>query len=184
MHRGLISTFILSSFISHLAFAAERADSMHGAHAQGRHDTVNMPGLHGRDTTHVEVHQLRELFVKHKAIQRSVVNLPNGIQTLTETDDVDVRESLVGHTAGMLARMESKRDPEVRIQSPTLKKLFLNADAIDTTLELTEKGVKVTQTSSREDVVALLQAHAAEVSDLVDRGMAAVHERMHHGMSH
>ena len=47
-----------------------------------------------------------------------------------------------------------------------------------------ENGVIVTQTSDKSDVVAALQKHAGEVSDLAKRGMVAVHEQMmkaHHG---
>jgi len=47
-----------------------------------------------------------------------------------------------------------------------------------------ENGVIVTQTSDNGDVVAALQKHASEVSDLAERGMVAVHEQMmkaHHG---
>ena len=49
---------------------------------------------------------------------------------------------------------------------------------IDTEIELTNTGVKVTQTSANPEVVKLLQTHAAEVSDMSKRGMQAVHERM------
>ena len=38
--------------------------------------------------------------------------------------------------------------------------------------------MKVVQTSENAEVVRLLQAHAAEVSDMSARGMVAVHERM------
>ena len=41
-----------------------------------------------------------------------------------------------------------------------------------------ENGVIVTQTSDNGDVVAALQKHAGEVSDLAARGMVAVHEQM------
>jgi hypothetical protein len=41
-----------------------------------------------------------------------------------------------------------------------------------------ELGVEVIQTSANSEVVALLQQHAAEVSDMAARGMQAVHERM------
>jgi len=37
------------------------------------------------------------------------------------------------------------------------------------------------QTSGNPEVVALLQKHAAEVSDMAERGMEAVHERMMNG---
>ena len=49
---------------------------------------------------------------------------------------------------------------------------------------IVENGVIVTQTSDNGDVVAALQKHASEVSDLAARGMVAVHEQMmkaHHG---
>jgi len=36
----------------------------------------------------------------------------------------------------------------------------------------------VVQTSDDPEVVVALQTHAAEVSDMVDRGMQAVHEAM------
>ena len=43
---------------------------------------------------------------------------------------------------------------------------------------MTDEGIVVTQTSDDPDMVEALQTHAAEVSDMADRGMAAVHERM------
>ncbi len=43
---------------------------------------------------------------------------------------------------------------------------------------MTDLGIEVIQTSENSEVVALLQKHAAEVSDMSERGMEAVHERM------
>jgi len=43
---------------------------------------------------------------------------------------------------------------------------------------MTELGLKVIQTSYNPKVVCLLQMHAAEVSDMTNRGLEAVHERM------
>ena len=63
------------------------------------------------------------------------------------------------------------------IQSPTLDAIFEVYDRIDTEIELTDTGIAVIQTSDNPDVVSLLQTHAAEVSDMSDRGMVAVHER-------
>ena len=78
----------------------------------------------------------------------------------------------------MVTRLQEGKNPEVIIQSPTLDALFEVYDEIETEIELTEKGVKVIQTSANSDVVGLLQTHAAEVSDMSKRGMQAVHERM------
>ena len=78
----------------------------------------------------------------------------------------------------MVTRLQEGRNPEVIIQSPTLDRLFDYYREIDTEIEVTELGISVLQTSSNPEVVALLQKHAAEVSDMAARGMAAVHERM------
>ena len=64
------------------------------------------------------------------------------------------------------------------IYSPTLDALFDVYDEINTEVEMTELGVKVIQTSSNPKVVRLLQTHAAEVSNMANRGMEAVHERI------
>ena len=78
----------------------------------------------------------------------------------------------------MVTRLEEGKNPEVFIQSPTLDALFGVYEDIDTEIEMTDKGVKVIQTSSNPEAVRLLQTHAAEVSDMAKRGMQAVHERM------
>ena len=80
----------------------------------------------------------------------------------------------------MVTRLAEGRNPEVIIQSPTLDALFDHHDEIETEIEVTDTGVTVIQTSSNPGVVKLLQTHAAEVSDMSERGMAAVHERMSH----
>ena len=56
--------------------------------------------------------------------------------------------------------------------------LFDVYEEIDTEIELTDMGIKVIQTSTNPKVIKLLQKHAAEVSDMSNRGMTAVHERM------
>jgi hypothetical protein len=147
-------------------------------HARHKHDHVNMPGLQGVDTTDVEVSDLKTIFINHMKIDRVVENLPNGIRTVTESDDKDLRESIVTHVAFMVTRLEEGRNPQVMIQSPTLNLLFDRYDEIDTVIEMTDLGIEVVQTSDNDEVVALLQKHAAEVSDMSKRGMAAVHERM------
>ena len=85
----------------------------------------------------------------------------------------------------MITRLDEGRNPKVIIQTPTLDLLFDKYDEIDTTVEMTDWGVEVVQTSANSEVVALLQQHAAEVSDMSERGMMAVHERMmKSGQSH
>ncbi|HTO50471.1 MAG TPA: hypothetical protein VML91_22745, partial [Burkholderiales bacterium] len=49
-----------------------------------------------------------------------------------------------------------------------------NKDKIKTVVETTDKGATMTQTSSDPAVVAALQAHAVEVSELVRDGRFAM----------
>ena len=134
--------------------------------------------LQGVDTTDGEVTELRDMLMNHRDITRSVTNLPDGIRTVTESANPELAGQLVSHVVGMIGRVEDGRDPRVRIQSPTLDLIFANRDLIETVLEATPTGIIVTQTSSDPATVAALQTHAAEVSDMVDRGMAAVHDSM------
>jgi len=160
---------------------AHHGDSnMSGKHHQQnhQHDMVRMPGLQGKDTTEQEVQDLKTIFISHKGIQREVTNLPNGIKSTTEADDPTLKTAIITHVTMMVSRLQEGRNPEVIIQSPTLSALFDVHQEIETEIEMTEKGVTVTQTSSNPKVVQLLQTHAAEVSDMSKRGMQAVHERM------
>ena len=161
---------------------AEQMKAHHGSSEEGQvnhsHDEVNMPGLQGKDTTENEVDDLKTIFKNHKQITRTVENISNGITTTTETTDDKLRDALVSHVVTMVARLEEKRDPKIIIQSPTLDKLFAESDAIQTNITMTELGIVVTQTSTNPIVVKTLQTHAAEVSNMANRGMEAVHERM------
>ena len=158
----------------------------HATDANGAliHDEINMPGLIGENTTDDEVDALKELFINHQGITRTVENLPNGIRTVTEAEDEVLRDAIVNHVASMINRVEDGFDPRIPIQSPTLDLLFAKPELITTEIEFTETGVIVVQTSDDAAMVEALQTHAGEVSDLAARGMVAVHETMmkaHHG---
>lgn len=149
----------------------------HG-HGHSEHDEVNMPGLQGIDTTEAEVNDLKTIFKNHKEIKRTVTNLDNGIKTETYSDKEEIRVAIVNHVTLMVTRIQENRNPKVMIQSPTLDKLFNNFDKIETSIELTDTGIAVIQTSEDPKVVKLLQTHASEINDMVEKGMQAIHERM------
>lgn len=149
----------------------------HGADGTG-HDEVTMPGLRGLDASPEESAELAHLFRNFPGLNREVELLADGIRTTTWSDDPGLAEVLVRHVGGMIARVEAGRDPQVFIQSPTLDILFQRRETITTEIEMTETGVRVLQTSTDPEVVAALQTHAAEVSDMAARGMQAVHEMM------
>ena len=180
--RSLLALLVLGLGIAG-AWQPVRAQTMphdmahHGADGTG-HDEVNMPGLQGLDATAEESGDLATMFQNFPKITRTVENLPNGIRTVTYSEDEEVMFVVVRHILGMINRVEEGRDPKVFIQSPTLDILFERRERIETQMEMTPEGMMVIQTSDDPDVVAALHKHAGEVSAMVDRGMQAVHEMM------
>ncbi len=188
LRRIALAAAVLAAGLSALGGAGALAQMMgghgmgggmhgHGAHGGG-HDMVNMPGLRGLDATPEESAELAVMFANFQRIDREVTNLPDGIRTVTSSEDPELAAVVTSHVVGMIARVEEGRDPQVFIQSPTLDILFARRDRIATEIETIETGVVVTQTSEDPEVVAALQTHAEEVTAMVDRGMAAVHEAM------
>mgnify|MGYP001828092138 FL=1 len=152
---------------------------MHGHGADGTgHDQVIMPGLRGLNATAAESTELAVMFRNFETISREVTNLPDGIRTVTRSSDEEVMEILISHVVEMIGRVEQKDDPQIFIQSPTLEIFFDLGDQIDTTIDVTDEGIAVVQTSEDPELVAALQLHASEVTAMVERGMQAVHEMM------
>jgi hypothetical protein len=116
----------------------------------------------------------------HDKIKRTVANLPDGIRTVTESDDPGIARAIKAHVASMEKRLNDGRI--FNLFSPTLPVLFENRDKIKTVVEVTETGSIVTQTSGDAKVVAGLQAHAIEVSELARDGMAAMMRNMRASM--
>ena len=123
---------------------------------------------------------VHEMIGNHKQINRKVTNLANGIKTITESDDPQTAQTIKAHVASMEQRLKEGR--EFNLFSPTLPVLFENKDKIQTRLKTTKKGIVVTQTSDDPAVVAALQAHAVEVSELARDGMVAMMRGMRANM--
>jgi hypothetical protein len=183
------------------AFAASSEESSHGfgPHAM-RHGMARMmghgPGMmgqgmmgsgsigrgmmgHGGDqATRQQVGDIHALLSNHDSIRRTVINLPDGIRTVTESDDAELASVLKTHVADMIRRVEAGDNANLPMQTSRLHAIFRNKGKIRTTVETTDKGVIVVQTSNDPQAVAALQAHAADVTKLVRGGMAAMHAAM------
>jgi hypothetical protein len=119
---------------------------------------------------------VHDLLFNNSKIRRSVTKLPDGIRTVTESDDPQVTQALKAHVASMSQRLQDGR--EFNIFSNTLPVLFENRDKIVSKVEMTEKGAVVTQTSTDAKVVGALQGHAGEVTELAQDGMVAMRRGM------
>jgi len=120
------------------------------------------------------------MLVDNTKIKRTIENLPDGIRTVTESDDPAVARAIKAHVASMEKRLNEGR--LFNLFSPTLPVLFENKDKIKTAVEMTDRGAVVTQTSADEKVVTALQSHALEVSELAREGMAAMMRNMRTAM--
>jgi hypothetical protein len=121
---------------------------------------------------------IHELIVNHDRIKRTVSNLPDGIRTVTESEDPKIAQLIKEHVVSMDQRVRTQNDPGLPIESPALRTILRNGDKIRLSTETTPTGVIVTQTSSDTETVRALQQHASEVTDLVQGGMTALHSAM------
>ena len=127
-----------------------------------------MMGMAGDARFQADRQMFHFLLNNRKKIQRDVKMLDNGVETVTESDDPKVAAVIQKHVASMYERLE-KGQP-VRMGDPLFRALFQNAGKVKMTLEKTEKGVHVTETSDDPYVAKLIQAHAKVVSLFVKRG--------------
>lgn len=149
-------------------------------HGMMGHETMGMGmmGMMGGNASPAELDTIHQLVVNHDSITRTVTKLADGIRTLTESDDPRIAELIKDHVAAMIPRMEARRDLDLPIETQALRDIMRNGDKVTTTVETTDKGSIVTQTSTDPAVVAALQEHADGVSDIVSRGMEAIHTAM------
>ena len=148
------------------------------AHPEGMQPGMMM---HGDPQFQADMRLVHEMLANNDKIRRTVSNLPDGIRTVTESDDAATAQSLKAHVASMDQRLAEGRI--FNLFSPTLPILFAKKDRIKTVVEPTEKGVIVTQTSADAEVVAALQTHAQEVSELARGGMVAFMRNMRAAMT-
>lgn len=139
-----------------------------------------MGGMMGRSdsATLAIMRVVHELVMNHDKLRRTVVNLPNGIRTVTESDDSTMAAMIRSHVVTTGALVTKASDPNLPMSSPALHGILQNGARITRRTEFTPNGVILEETSNDPAIVRQLQTHAAEVTDLVNRGMAAMHEAM------
>jgi hypothetical protein len=147
----------------------------HGAtNAGGEHSMVATG--QGDNAFAADMQVVHALLLDHDAITRTVTNLPNGVRTVTESRDPRIATYLKEHVASMNQRLEDGK--VFNVASSTIPTLFENADRIHTEITQSPTGVIFTQTTDDPELVPVLQAHAAEVSDLAEEGMIAMMRSM------
>lgn len=107
-----------------------------------------------------------------QSIQRQVTRLPDGVSTLTESDDPAVAQKIREHAESMHERLLEKRP--IHMRDPLFAAIFANADKVKMALEPTPKGVRAIETSTDPQVAAMIQAHADVVSAFLKNGYEEV----------
>jgi uncharacterized protein YdcH (DUF465 family) len=108
------------------------------------------------------------LLDNRKDIKRTVKNLADGVETVTESDRAEVAKKIQEHAAAMHKRV--KEGQGIHLRDPLFAEIFKNYDKVSMTIEKIEKGVKVKETSTVPRVAKLIQAHAAVVTKFIANG--------------
>lgn len=128
------------------------------------------PG-HRQDDRFQEDRELFQFLLKnHERITRSVKQLGNGVETLTESEDENIAAKIKEHVEWMQYRIDETKP--IRLRDPLYAELFKHTDKIKMAIEETANGVRVTETSDDPYVARLIKAHAKTVSGFVKHGFA------------
>ncbi len=113
--------------------------------------------------------QLLSYLIQNRSkITRTVKNLDNGVETITESYDAEVAKAIQSHVKSMYQRVENGNG--IHLRDPLFRAVFTYAEVIEMKAEATNKGVHVVETSSNAYAVKLIQAHAAVVSLFIKNG--------------
>lgn len=184
MKRQLSNKSIISAvalLIALSGFAPAQDHSSHKVDQPGqckgcmKQDAGRMPGMMGQSEGQMQNMQtIHALFDQHDKITRTVKNIENGVETLTESDDAKVQALIAEHAWAMKKLLDNKQP--IRQWDPLFAELFKYAGEIKLQITTTPKGVKVVETSANPYVVKLMQAHAQGVSEFVKEGMPSMHK--------
>ncbi|MFN7917695.1 MAG: hypothetical protein U0Q55_20280 [Vicinamibacterales bacterium] len=102
-------------------------------------------------------------------VRRTVTMLPNGIDTLTESDTPEIAQKIKTHVSAMYGRLKDGR--RIHQRDPLFVELFEHADQVDMSITYTDKGLRVIETSDDPAVATLLHKHAETVNGFIKNGM-------------
>ncbi|GEM_PF-6834520 len=113
---------------------------------------------------------IQELLTQHDKIQRNVEEIPNGVRTVTTSNDPEITKLIRTHVGEMKKRIEG--DHPIRTLDPLYREIFRHHDKIKLEIEDIPGGVRVTETSSDPQIVLLIRQRAKRAeSEFVSGGM-------------
>ncbi len=132
--------------------------------------TAQPPGTGaGKDANFAADRDVFHFLLANRAdIKRTVKGTKTGVETVTESDKPEVAKKIQEHVAAMHERVKSGKG--IHLRDPLFAEIFKHHDKIAMTVEKTDKGVKVTETSDDPYVAKLIQAHARVVTKFIENG--------------
>jgi intracellular sulfur oxidation DsrE/DsrF family protein len=118
---------------------------------------------------------LHAMFADRDKIQRTVTNLSDGAEAITESDDETIANLLKEHVPAMEDRVLGNNPLPPMTFHPIFVELIKHAEDYTLTYEETEKGIKVKYQANDPYVVMLVQEHAKLVSRFIKNGMEEIH---------
>jgi hypothetical protein len=125
-------------------------------------------GMRMDDAHHADMRLFHALFDHREEIRRTVTLRPDGVATLTESDNPVVAGMLQTHVEAMIARVKEARP--IHQRDPLFREIFRHASKIHAEYERTPHGIRVVESSSDPYAVKLIQAHAEVVSAFIANG--------------
>lgn len=156
-------------------FAVGRGPGGKGGHHKGKGMSQRGGGGRGAandPTKRADMQDIHYLLANRKQIRRRVMNLPNGVRTLTESNNPQVAKRIQKHVHTMHNRVVTRRP--IHLRDPLFRVLFANAGQIKMSVRNTAKGVQVEQIGRTPLAAKLVQAHAAVLSLFIANGHAEV----------
>jgi hypothetical protein len=123
-------------------------------------------------TAQADMQVFHQLIDNRAKISRKVTPRPDGVESLTESDDPAVAKLIQTHVAAMAARVKEARP--IHLRDPLFAEVFKHAGKIQMLIEETPRGLRVVETSTDAYAVKLIQAHAEVVSLFLANGHAEV----------
>ena len=109
--------------------APRQSAAQHGAGSKGHGKQSGgkggPQGAQGDAAHNTDMKAIQFLMANRAKIQRTVVNRPDGVETLTESDDPKVTAVLVEHVAAVARRVQEQRP--IHARDPLFAELFRNA---------------------------------------------------------
>jgi YHS domain-containing protein len=128
-----------------------------------------------------DMETIHRLFAQSTSVRRTVRRLPNGVETMAESQDPKVAALLQEHVQAMRARLNNRQP--IREWDPLFAELFKHAGKIRVQISTTPRGVRTLTTSTDPATIRLIHAHAEAVSGFIRDGTAGMAKRHENPLS-